>query len=244
METRSGLAAALAALALFSTPAAAERFYIGASGGAARIGSKDMGNLSAAFPATGPEDEIFVTEATVDSAGGASGRLFAGLHLTTWLSLEMDYSRLGEFTTSYRSDILLAPTHEFVRPEETESRASAYGMALVARAPLSTRLTLFGRAGAARTRLDSTTTSCRYAVPSSPGPSQLVSCASNDRVVVNETRPVAGLGLDWQVAKRLALRASWDRYFGVGNPFEHYLRTDTRGEFDIDYFGVGATYAF
>jgi hypothetical protein len=230
----------LAALALLSTDAAGQRFYVGASGGTTHV-DPDMGNLAAAFPATGPDSEVFVTSATVDR-GGSAGRLFGGMRVTDWLALEVDYTHLGHIEASYTEEVFIPPLGQVVRPERTDSRARAFGVSIMARAPLSDALVLFGRAGAARTRLESTTTFCRY--QESPHPPRLLSCANDDRVVVNETRPVAGVGLDWRFAERAALRVSWDRYFGVGNAFEDFLHTDTRGEFDIDYFGIGATFNF
>jgi hypothetical protein len=52
--------------------------------------------------------------------------------------------------------------------------------------------------------------------------------------------------MDWRLNAVFTLRASWDRYFGVGEPFNGNPSPAnySLGEFDIDYFGVGATFSF
>jgi hypothetical protein len=128
---------------------------------------------------------------------------------------------------------------------ETDNEPDAFGIALLARAPLPHDVDLFGRAGVARTRLKQAWSVCTdlYDPPNAP---RRVDCGGVIRSEIEETRPVAGLGIDWRFAGRFALRASWDRYFGVGKPFviQGSLDNKTYGEFDIDYFAIGVTFAF
>ena len=131
--------------------------------------------------------------------------------------------------------------------QRIDSEADALGIALVASARVWKQATLFARAGVARTRLDQAYTSCLYHANSGFEEFRLIGCFTNSNLVVNETRPVAGLGLDWPLARGFAVRASWDRYFGVGTAYDLEPlgpRNDKRGEYDIDYFGVGVTFAF
>ena len=60
---------------------------------------------------------------------------------------------------------------------------------------------------------------------------------------ITQTRPVAGLGIDYRLNDRLNLRATWDRYFGVGKSVES-LNPDARGKHDIDLFAIGVTFGF
>jgi hypothetical protein len=242
MHFPAGLAAALAALAFFSADATAQRFYVGASGGTTHV--EALVYQPPSVSAQGPTGTIVLASAKADTSGVA-GRIFAGLRLTDALALEADYTRLGEIAVNYGSAAATSSPMEIDLPERTDSRASAFGIVLVARALLSDRVALFGRAGAARIRLDHEATWCTLAIPPVGAP-QNTSCFTESGRTVEETRPVAGFGFDWRVAERLAIRASWDRYFGAGEPLDPgppRPRID-RGEFDIDYFGVGVTYAF
>ena len=248
METRNGLAAALAALVLFSTSATAQRFYIGASGGASRVDSGFSEQASNAF-ASYMNGILAVSDIRTDAAGGA-GRLLAGIRLSDTFALEADYTRLGDIIATYTTRDSAPRNPELNQSFTTtriESELEALGIALVAHARILDRMTVFGRAGVARTRFDQENTGCLYFANNASQPFRQVSCGNNSNLVVNETRPVAGLGVDWRVAERFAVRASWDRYFGVGKAFTIEPpgpRNEAKGEFDIDYFGIGASSSF
>jgi len=66
---------------------------------------------------------------------------------------------------------------------------------------------------------------------------------------VSQTRPVAGLGLEYRVSDHWEARLGWDRYFGIGKSLEPYPFTSTArvpgpGKFDVDFVALGAAYRF
>jgi hypothetical protein len=242
MAFQRGLAAPLAGLALFSTPALAERFYLGATGGASRIDSGYSSQVQDGFEAASP-GLLIASDVRAETHGGA-GRVFGGLRISEAFAFEVDYTRLATIRGFHTTRAANPDTARTFSPWQSEHEASAWGVSLLAHANVSNEVSLFGRAGVARTRLRQSVGSCLYRFDNPEGPP--VNCFEGSRPDVEETRPVAGLGVDWRVAKQLAVRVSWDRYFGVGEPFSGDPRPTNRalGEFDIDYFGVGLTYAF
>ena len=239
MHSSHGIAATLAALALFSTHAVAQRFYIGASGGTTRVDTDYVAQATREIESPFSVNDFVATQVKVD-ARGTAGRIFAGFQLSEVFAVEADYTRLGNIRSLLQFRLR---RNSFGHTQwDTDSEPEAFGIALLARAPLSNDVSLFGRAGVAHTRMKYSVQVCQYL----DAVSGTVGCGSGFRAEAEETRPVAGLGIDWRFAGRFALRASWDRYFGVGKPFviQGPLDKETYGEYDIDYFGVGLTYAF
>ena len=239
MHKRPGLVATLAVLALCSGSVEAQRFYIGASGGTTRVETDYVAQATREIESPFSVNDFLATGVTVDSRG-TPWRLFAGLQLSEVFAVEADYTRLGNIQSSLQFRLRQG---SFGHTQwDTRNEPEAFGVALLARAPLSHDVSLFGRAGVAHTRMKYSINVCQY-LDAVSGP---VGCGTGFRSEAEETRPVAGLGIDWRFAGGFALRASWDRYFGVGKPFAIVgpLDKDTYGEYDIDYFAVGATYSF
>lgn len=244
MQIRIGLAAITAVLALFSTSGAAQRFYIGASAGVAHVESGEFARqVDVAYPWM---ETLEATGAKAETSGGA-GRIFVGVRLTDMFALEADYTHLGNIISSHASFDTRPMDPQLSRSigtQRIESQAQAFGISLVARAPVTERVSILARAGVALTRLDQ---SNNFRLYYSDTAFQVPRVDfTNSNLVVDETRPTVGLGLDWSLAERIAIRASWDRYFGVGHKYDStpHPRQEARGEFDIDYFGVGVRYAF
>lgn len=229
-------------LALASTNVVAQRFYIGASGGAARIDSDYSSQVGEGFEQSSP-GLLVASDVRAETHGGA-GRVFGGIRISEAFALEVDYTRLATingFHTTRAADPNTARTFSFWRSEHD---ANAWGVSLLAHAHVSSEVSLFGRAGVARTRLRQSLGSSLYRFDNPGGPP--VTSFEASRPDVDETRPVAGLGIDWRLGEAFTVRASWDRYFGVGEPFSGDPRpaNGALGEFDIDYFGLGATFRF
>jgi len=237
MHTRRGLAATLATLALCSGAAEAQRFYIGASGGTTRIDSGYPGQVTTGYAAF--ENGIVTPSEITAEAVGRSGRVFAGLRISDVFAIEADYTKLGEIEAGYLARNTPPGFQDAFSQVRWDFRAQAHGLALVAHVHLRDDLQFFGRAGMARTRMTPTFNGCAYR--DGVG---LVGCTEFRYPDVTRTRPVAGVGLDWRFTPRAALRASWDRYFGVGEAFDANPIVAKWGEFDIDYFALGATYSF
>jgi len=232
--------AALTTLALLSTPAAAQRFYLGASGGATHVETDYVEQVTREIARPWSVNTLEAFDVSTE-ATGTPGRLFAGIRLSEVFALEADYTRLGDIRSTFKMRLVQGALG--YQQRDTDNEPDAFSIALLAHARLPHDVSLFGRAGVARTRLKQAWQVCTdlYSPPNAP---RRVDCGSVIRSDVEETRPVAGLGIDWRFAGRFTLRASWDRYFGVGKPFAIAGPPDSFGEFDIDYFGVGLTYTF
>ena len=229
---------ALAALAAPLAPA--QSFYIGAGATHSRLASDDF-----AGQVSSQDSSNFVSSrqrAGMERENG--GRIFAGVNVRPWLALELDYARVGTVSTFYAATSVHGAGFGFAE-HSTDAKLDALGLAAVARAPLWGPLSLHGRAGVARTRLRFDARACSYGY-GPEGPS-LTGCFDRAIPDSTQTAAVAGLGLAWELSERVALRAGWDRYFGVGRTFEPPIGlegNDARGKFDVDLISVGASYRF
>jgi len=242
METRTGLAAALAALALYSTCADAQRFYVGASGGTTRVDTDYVAQVTREIASPWSVNTLEAFDVSVDPTG-TPGRIFAGFRLSEMFALEADYTRLANIRSTFKMRLTQGALG--YQQRDTDNEPDAVAIALLAHARLPHDVSLFGRAGVARTRLKQSWQVCTDLYDPANVPRR-VDCGSVIRSETEETRPVAGLGVDWRFAERWALRASWDRYFGVGKPFviQGSLDNKTFGEYDIDYFALGVAFTF
>jgi opacity protein-like surface antigen len=236
--------AAILACAL-PTLVPARDFYVGGSIGRVRADSdfsEQVGRASA-------DETIPPVDSGIDASGKTGGRLFAGMRITSWLALELDYFQLGEYRLRYTTfDQRPLPSPVAIRSFAhitTQAELDGFGLAAVSRVQLAPRIDLFGRAGVARTRLRQSTDACTFA--SSFGrPAELLACGGGGHPDLKQTRATLGLGVDFRLTERVALRASWDRYFGIGKDFDRslLLANTARGEFDADLFAVGVTFGF
>jgi hypothetical protein len=236
----------VAAAAILMAPGVrAQSYYAGASIGESRLRPGDYaGAVQGAF------GTLFgVYDARAEMGRSSAGRVFGGATLASWLAIEIDYARLGTIDTGY-SHISI---HGACCAGHDETSASAkldvLGLSAVVRTPVWHAVSAFARAGIARTRLRGGSQSCHFP-PDIPGIAQGVTCASANRDL-SQTRPVAGLGIDYRISDRWAGRLGWDRWFGVGTPPGNdgisagiNQGIAGHGKFDVDLFAAGVLYRF
>jgi len=144
-------------------------------------------------------------------------RLFGGYQFNRNFALEGGYVNLGKF--NYSSTVS-APAADTVN-----GHLSVHGadLAAVGMLPLGEQFGLFGKAGAfyAQTKLGE-----------SSGGAVAVGDQSH-----NGTSPLLGAGLNYDITKKVAVRAEVDRYFRVGD-------SGSTGRGDIDQYTVGVAYRF
>jgi opacity protein-like surface antigen len=236
----------VAAAAILMAPGArAESFYAGASIGESRLRPGDYaGEVQGAF------GTLFAAYGAHAEMGRSSaGRVFGGAMLAPWLAIEIDYTRLGTIDTGY-SDISIHGACCFGHDETSaNAKLDALGLSAVVRTPVWHAVSAFARAGIARMRLQGSSESCHFP-PDIPGIPQAVTCASTNREL-SQTRPVAGLGIDYRLSDRWAARLAWDRWFGVGtSPANDGIYAGIEpsitghGKFDVDFFSAGVFYRF
>jgi OOP family OmpA-OmpF porin len=144
-------------------------------------------------------------------------KLFGGYQFNPNFALEGGYVNLGKF--DYNSAIS-SPAADTVNGHLGVMGIDAAAVGML---PLNEQWSVFGKAGAfyAKTTLDA---------------------SSGGAVNVNEashwgTSPLLGAGVSYDITRKVALRAEWDRYFRVGD-------TDTTGRGDIDQLTAGVVYRF
>lgn len=183
------------------------------------------------------------SNARLDMDRAAGGRIFGGMDVLPWLAIEADYTNVGTIANGYN---YISIHGAILGGNEVagSARMDALGISAVARTPPWNGLSGHLRAGFARTRLSGGQTSCHH--PLDPG--QPVTCVDLGGDT-SQTRPVLGLGVDYEVAHCWSARLGWDRYFGVGRDFGSGSAVGSgeipgRGKFDVDYFALGAIYRF
>ena len=94
----------------------------------------------------------------------------------------------------------------------------------VARIPVWQQLSLYGKAGVARSRVSVT------------GSAAIGGATFSTSTKENSTDLTFGAGAEYGFTRNLAARAEWQRYDGVGG--------DTTGKEDLDVFSLGLLYRF
>ena len=227
----------IAALTLFAVASlcahAQPRFYLGADYAISRLDSGFEEQVAAQT-----QSSFVPSQVRADMSSDSGGRVFAGWKIAPWLALEADYTRVGTIETFYHSVSVHGAGFGFAETL-TRQELDAAGLSLVASAPLTAALSFYGRAGVARTRLAQESELCGFSTTG--GPPTPTGCLVQ-KADVEQTRPVAGVGLAYAFDQRWTMRLGWERYFGVGKDFEP--GTDARGKFDVDRFAIGASFAF
>ena len=218
-----------AALAAFSAPVLAQsRWYAGASAGASKTHSELVFNRESTITES-------ISRSTEFDDRDRAWKAFAGFRVNTVIALEASYVDLGEhrmLTTTIGGDPVGVATIDIRR------KVRGYGVDIVATAPLGfERFRLFGRAGAFRTTLDaSAELEGNIIFTNNPGERRLTAKQ-------HETVFRTGLGMEWQLARNLALRAEYERFAHIGVAFA-IGRSGTTGEADTDMASIGVVATF
>jgi OOP family OmpA-OmpF porin len=138
----------------------------------------------------------------------AAWKIFGGYQFNDIFAAEAGYTKLGE--VHMRGTFLGVPGTAKVE-------ASGFEMVGVARMPIAVQFAAYGKAGFLRWDVD------RSGAGSSIGETG--------------TNITLGLGFQYNVTKRLAARAEWQRYSDVGND-------NTTGNSDVDVLSIGLVIKF
>jgi hypothetical protein len=218
------LAALAAAPAAFAQPA--PHWYVGAAGGQSRTGHELVSNRESTV--------VNATQVASDfDATDGGWKVFAGWRATDYLSLEMSYADLGA------SRLVTRTLSVDGLPGAIELRrdVTAYALDAIFSAPIGERFAVFGRAGAARSRLRADATLDGGIVFTNGSPDE-----RSRGVTRNETVAHFGVGGEWRLP-RATLRLEWERFHDVGKAFR-IGGTGTTGEADTDLVSLGVLVRF
>ena len=143
------------------------------------------------------------------------GKIFAGYQFHPNFAVEAGHFRLGDATaTGIVGGV----------PVSVEANVRGWELVGVARIPVWQQLSLFGKAGVARSRVSVIGTA---AVGGS-----LFTVAAKE----NSTDFTFGAGAEYAFTRNIAARAEWQRYDSVGG--------GSTGKDDLDFFSAGLLYRF
>jgi hypothetical protein len=148
-------------------------------------------------------------------------KILLGLQINRHLALEGGYVRLGEFRAT--RDVAAPSVGSF----NADLRLHGLVFDAVGTLPLGRNFSALGRAGG----FFSEAKTFRAASGTLPGG------AASGSTIHDELTLRYGLGLQYRLSERAALRAEWERFPGVGNPA-------TTGEADVDLYSIGIVLRF
>lgn len=219
----------LLALAALSLPAAAQvSWYGGLAAGQSRTDRELVDNRESTL--------VFAQDIHTDfDAKDSAWKAFAGVRFSRWVGLELSYADLGK----HRMNTMLqggAPA--FPAAIIIERGIAGFGLDAVGSVPLlDDRLDLFAKVGTFRARLEATA--------SLDGNIEFSNGTGERFRSVKRTENVShvGAGVQYWVARCVAIRAEWERFVGIGKPFE-VGGTGTTGRADTDAMWVGVLATF
>ncbi|HET7730816.1 MAG TPA: outer membrane beta-barrel protein [Usitatibacter sp.] len=217
-------------LAAASAPAFAQvSWHAGVSGGQARTDSELVANRESTITdATGLRTDF--------DAQDSAWKGFFGLRLNPVVALELAYADLGRHRTH---TTMLGGQLQRPAAISIDRRISGYGIDLVATPPLGWRsVSVFGRIGAFRSRLEATATLEGNIVFTGGDADERARTTTRQETVLK-----TGLGGEWWFRPDAALRLEWERYHEVGKPFA-VGGSGTTGEADTDVVSLGVLMRF
>jgi len=225
MIGKTALFAALAA----AIPAAAQvpHWYAGVSGGQSRTSHDLVTN----------RESTFVNGSSVSSDFDATGnawKVFGGWRVNDLLAIEASYADLGTsrlLTNTVSVDQLPGSI-------EIRRKITGFGLDAVLSAPVGQGFSVFGRAGAFRSRLVADA-SLEGGIVFTNGPADERSRSTT----FDETVAHFGAGFEWSWRPEAALRLEWERFHDVGKAFQ-IGGTGTTGEADTDLVSAGVLVRF
>lgn len=222
--------ALLAAVLLAPAAAIAQvRWYGGIAGGEAATHRELVANRESTITlATGIRTDF--------DRRDAAWKAFGGARINSVLALEATYADLGSHTmvTTLQGGDPPMPAAITVR-----RRIAGYGVDLVAAPPFGwDRVSLFGRAGAFRSRLEATAELDGNIVFTNGDPGERRRDARQRETVFKW-----GLGAEVRLARNVFLRADWERYCAIGKAFA-VGGEGTTGEADTDVLSLGLVARF
>ena len=197
--------------AICSTPAMAQEapgFYVGGSLGATRahFNNDAYNNLAR-------NKGFAINSSSVDNTS-TGGKLFGGYQLNPNFAVEGGYFDLGRFNYS---GVTSGGTYN------GNTRSHGLNLDLVGTLPLSDRLSVLGRVGAAYARTRDSSSSTGFAPPVTANRSR------------NDTHVKYGVGLQYAITDALSLRGELERYHRINDPIRRS---------NVDMASIGLVYRF
>lgn len=217
-------------LAAVSAPAASQvSWYAGLSGGQAKTDSELVANRESTITdATGLRTDFHAED--------TAWKGFFGLRLNPVVALELSYADLGRHRTHTTMQGGQPPLPAAI---SIDRRISGFGVDLVATPPLGwANVSLFGRIGAFRSRLEATARLEGNIVFTGGDVDERARTTTRQETVLK-----TGLGGEWWFRTNAALRLEWERYHEVGKPFA-VGGSGTTGEADTDVVALGLLVRF
>lgn len=227
MKARLFYACVAGSLAVAALPAAAQvSWYAAASGGQARTDSEyiasvenGLGNIQTAHTSLDEKD--------------AAWKLTGGLQLARGVALEVTYVDLGKISTSTRGT-----GGNFMTPYgvDINRKVQGVGLDVVGSLPVASSVDLMGKLGVYRMDV-------KTGISLVDDISFVNSTDRSRNVNGKEDIVHVGLGAQFRVAPRWAIRAEYERFMDVGNRFVLGDPNGT-GRADVDLATVGVVFNF
>ncbi len=203
-------------------------WYAGVSGGESRTDRELVKNReSTLVGATGIQ--------TVFDATGNAWKAFGGYRFNDMVAVEVNYADLGSHSTF---TTMIAPDGFNTASIRVNRKINGYGADLLLSAPVGGYFSVFGRAGAFRSKLVAGAQLDGFINFTNGNPADRARSTT-----LHETVLRFGAGGDWWFRPNLSLRLEWERYSNVGKKFE-IGGSGTTGEANTDAFYVGVMTRF
>lgn len=220
---------ALIAALCTTLPAAAQapRWYAGAAGGQSRTSHELVSN----------RESTIVNASSVSSdfdPTDSAWKVFGGWQANDFLAIEASYADLGTSRLVTRT----VSVDQLPGSIEVRRKITGFGLDAVLSAPIGQRFSVFGRAGAFRSRLVADA-SLEGGIVFTNGPADERSRSTT----FDETVAHFGAGFGWSWRPDASVRVEWERFHDVGKAFR-VGGTGTTGEADTDLVSAGVLVRF
>lgn len=160
-----------------------------------------------------------VESAKLSDKSGSAFKLTAGYRFTPWFSGELAYTTFGDAHSHFALNSIVPLT---TGTATIDGKYKLHGISAVAvgELPLGADFSASLRAGVAFSRLEYS----ERGLSATDTPHRF---SADDE---DKTRPVAGLGLAWNIDPQWTMRLDWDRWFRIGKRFA--LTEGGNGRFD------------
>lgn len=161
-----------------------------------------------------------VTSLTTISTGSSAWKMFGGYQFDENFGVEASYARLGKFNGTSTVTAPAAGTGS------GKWEADAFSVAAIGTLPIhENRVAAFGKLGLAYTRLSVSATATGGGTAAAFSP-------SNDRI-----NPMLGVGIRFDLTKKVGLRAEFEHYNNVGEGGK-------TGQSSVEMLSIGMQYRF
>lgn len=214
------------AYAQVAPPAPYGRWYVEASGGQSKTSDELVRNREDTIVNGSGIHSDFDSKASAWKAGG-------GLRFLPWLALELNYVNLGRVKLDTRLTAAGLPAAIAI-----DRRITGWGADAVFSAPVMPALSVYGRAGAFRSHLETSAQISGNIVFTNGDSTQTSRSTTKD-----ETVSRLGAGLSWNAWRNGGIHVEYERYFGIGKAFA-VGGSGTTGEADVDAWWLGLHQSF